>query len=242
MLHKTQAIVVRSTKYDDSALVVQAYTLLFGMRTYMVRGIRRRKGRGMPAALFQPLSLLDMLVYEKPNRGMQHIKEVKPAHHYVSLPYVMEKSSLLVFINELVYKCIKEESDNPTLFAFLYDSLVYLDSADQGLALFHIRFMLQFSRYLGFYPANNYHPQQRPYFDMAEGQFVQRLPGVQQQIEPPLSALFSQLIAAPDYEHAMVVPKVQRLALLRKCISYYACHVPHFNEMQSLEVLLSIYR
>ncbi len=239
MLHTVKAIVFRVTKYNESSLVVKVYTNLFGIRTYMVRGIRRRKG-GVSMALFQPLSLLEMQVYERHNKDIQYIKEVKPAYHYTSIPLQIEKSSLLVFLNEVVYKSVKEEVGNETLFRFLYDSFVDLDTTEAPSAHFHIRFMLQLSQYLGFFPDNNY-TDTCPFFDMAEGVFVNMLPPEKQTIVPPLSLLFSELINAVSVGKPFPsMAKPQRQTLLHKCIAFYSFHVPQFRDIKSLEVLETV--
>ncbi len=241
MLYTVKAIVLRVTKYSESSLVVKAYTNLFGLRTYMVRGVKRRSKSGVSAALFQPLSLLDMQVYEKNNRDIQHVKEVKLAYHYTSIPFKIEKSSLLVFLNEVMYKSVKEEVANESLFHFLYNSCVELDTTTASVALFHIRFMLELSRYLGFFPDNNYHSHHRPFFDMLEGVFVPLPPPEKYTIAPPVSVVFSELLMATATDKPLPnVAKPQRQELLQKCIAFYSCHVPQFKDIKSLEVLQAV--
>lgn len=238
MLHSLRAIVLRATKYRDTSLVVKVYTNLFGVRTYMVKGVRKPGKGGLSVAMFQPMGILDMQVYERPNRDIQHIKEVRAAYHYTSIPFTVEKSGLAIFINELLNKSIKEESANEFLFNFLYESLCYLDDSRDSLALFHLRFMLRLSRFLGFYPDNNFHPQKRPYFNMIEGVFELKLPIEKYAIEPPLSVYFSQLLAGNE---EISITKQHRQALLQKCIDFYSCQLPQFGEMKSVEVLREVF-
>jgi len=64
MLHHTEGIVLGSLKYKESSLIVKIFTNAFGMQSYVVNGVRSSKSQGK-TALYQPLTLLDMVVYHK---------------------------------------------------------------------------------------------------------------------------------------------------------------------------------
>lgn len=149
MLIKTKGIVFRFTRYGDSSLIVTIFTEHAGIQSYMVKGIRKtRSGSGM--ALYQPLTLLELVVYNKENAGLQHIREVRCMHIYRKIPGDVFRETLAFFITELLNKSIKEQSNPEELFHFIEESLLQLDGEATSLSNFHLRFMSRLSRNLGF--------------------------------------------------------------------------------------------
>ena len=121
----------------------------------MLKGIRKQNAKIKPG-LFQPLTLLDLVVYHKEKSSLQNLKEANYSHPYHTIPFDIRKSSIALFINELVYKTIHEEEPHPELFSFLYNTCLHLDAADDNFSLFHLVFSLQLTRYLGCMPQLNY--------------------------------------------------------------------------------------
>ncbi|MFN2394169.1 MAG: DNA repair protein RecO [Bacteroidales bacterium] len=62
MIHTTPGIVLHSFKYGDSGIIARILTPDFGLQSYLVQGVRKSKSR-IRASQFQPLTLLDMVVY-----------------------------------------------------------------------------------------------------------------------------------------------------------------------------------
>ncbi|NPD45135.1 MULTISPECIES: DNA repair protein RecO [unclassified Lentimicrobium] len=238
MIEKTKGIIFRVTKFSESSLVVKVFTEVFGMRTYMVRGVRKKKSK-TPMNLFQPLSILDMVVYEKAGRDIQHVKDVKAGHIFSSIPYEMNKTSMVIFLNEVLYKAIGEEETNENMFQFIFQSLQYLDTADEKYYNFHLWFLSHFTRFLGFEASDNFATRQA-IFDMQEGRYTSlRLPETIS-IHPPLSALFHQLNRDKSFGTELIISREQRKQLLEKLHQYYQFHLPNFSELKSLQVLTEV--
>ncbi len=238
MIEKTKGIVVRTTKFSETSLVIKVFTEAFGMRTYMVRGVRKKKSR-TPLNLFQALSILDMVVYEKAGRDMQYTKEIKAGYIFSTIPYDINKSSIVMFLNELVYKSVKEEETNPQLFQFIYHSLVYLDEVKENYQNFHLSFMLQLTRHLGFPPSDNFLPKQE-IFDLQEGRYSSLNLTDIASIKPPLSKQFYLLSQNQDYSKYLSISRVERQILIEKILMYYQLHLPGFSEMKSLGILSEV--
>src|SRR6478609_1623235 len=149
MLHKTRGIVFRFTKYGDTSIIVTVFTELFGLQTYIVNSVRSKSARGK-IALFQPLTLLDLVVYYKENASIKRIKEFKCLHQYQTLSSDIRKSSLAMFINEMLNKAVKDESHAREIFEFLLNALILLDHQETALENFHLIFLIKLSRFLGF--------------------------------------------------------------------------------------------
>ena len=240
MLEKTRGILIKTTKYSESSLVVKIYTELLGMRTYLVRGVRKKKSK-TPLSLFQMLSVLDLVVYEKQGRDIQNIKEIKPHFLYATIPYEIQKTSIAIFINELIYKSIQEEEPNTELFRFIIQSLLYLDESKQNYQNFHLLFMMGLSRYLGFEPSLNYQAQQE-IFDLQEGRYTSLKIIETASIHPPLSKIFFEMSQASSFSQKLTIHRKQRQLLLEKMIQYYQFHLQGFGELKSLDILKEIMR
>ena len=130
MLHKTKAIVLRTVPYGDTSLIVSAYTELFGLQQYMVKGARKTSRKGASQAQYlQPTSLLDLVVYRNDTRQLQLIKEMKWGLLYTHVFSDVVKYAVALFMIEMLTKCVRQPETNPELFAFFEDNLAILDQA-----------------------------------------------------------------------------------------------------------------
>jgi DNA repair protein RecO (recombination protein O) len=153
MLVKTQGIVLRFVKYGETSIIVTIYTKDAGRSTYIVNGARSSRARGK-IALYQPLSLLDMVVYQKQGRDINRISEVKSLENLNSLRTNVYKSSIGLFLVEVLNKCIQEESANEQLFEYILESIKLLDRLEEDFENFHLVFLLKLSQHLGFAAEN----------------------------------------------------------------------------------------
>ena len=76
MIKKTGGIVLGSIKYKDTSLIVKIFTRELGLKSYLINGVRVQ-GKGSKSALYQPLTLLDLVVYDKENASLQRISDAK---------------------------------------------------------------------------------------------------------------------------------------------------------------------
>ena len=57
---------------------------------------------------------------------------------------------MAIFLADVLLHTLQEEEGNPILFDFLYHAFQLLDMRDVNYVNFHLRFLLHFTRYLGF--------------------------------------------------------------------------------------------
>jgi DNA repair protein RecO (recombination protein O) len=239
MLHSTRGIALHATKFSETSSVVKIYTELFGLSSYIVKGIRKQNAKIKPG-LFQPLTILDLVVYHKEKSSLQNLKEANYSHPYQAIPFDIRKSSIAIFINELIYKTIHEEEPHPELFSFLYNTCLHLDAAGDNFSLFHLVFSLQLTRYLGCMPQLNYSGK-TPFLNLREGIFQASAPEHRDFLEPAMSQLFFQLLRTPEGAGASIhVSAKTRDTLLEIILFYYHLHVPGFREMQSHHILHTV--
>ena len=240
MLNKTKGLVMRSVRYGDTSLVVSIFTEAFGMQSYMVNGVRKAAARGgLRASMFEPGTLLDMVVYSNGKQGLQRIREAEwlRMDRYGVLD--VRKQSVLYFMLELLQKCLRQPEPHPELFHFMEDAMEALDRAvplvAANLPLF---FCLHLSHFFGFRMQDD--PEQgTSLLDLREGVFTTEQPDHPDWADPEESRLISQFLRAMQPEDLEEIPMSRegRRALLDVCLRYYALHVPEFGKMRSLPVL-----
>ena len=197
MIRKTTGIVLHTTRYGESSLVLHCYTEQFGRQTYMAKGVRRSSKQNR-SNLFQPLFILDFEVYHKTTREIQLIKEVNRSTPLNSIPYDITKSTQAIFMAEMLYRVIKEEEPNPMMAHFLLSTIEYMDALEEASPDFHIIFLFQLSRYLGFYPQNNYGNGNK-FFDLESGQFKSFINDPDIQLDEASSILWNRYLGH-DYQ------------------------------------------
>jgi DNA repair protein RecO (recombination protein O) len=239
MLHKTKGIVLHFIQYSETSIIVRIFTEEFGLQSYIVKGIRSKQSKTR-LALFQPLNLLDLVVYHREIKAINHIREVKVAFPYHSIPVNINKRSILMYLEELLMKAIKEESPNKPLFDWLYHSLTWFDLSDKNLVNFHLIFTLQLTRLLGFYPKKS-SGKDPVFFDLREGHFSKNVPNHPEFIAGVMTGKLASLLDTTLENPANIqLSNMERRELLEVLISYYRLHIPAFGEMKSVKVLKEI--
>jgi DNA repair protein RecO (recombination protein O) len=188
MLHKTRGIVLKTTDYGESSVIAQVFTEKFGLQSYIINGVKKAKAK-ISRNMLQPLHLLDMVVYHKNAGSIQRIAELKNAPLLQTIPYDIVKSSIVLFLNEVIYKTVKQQTPDANLFDFLFSAIEWLDHQTEGLANFHLLFMINLTRYLGFYP-DKFMAGEADYFDLKNGTFAKYKPENLQYVSQPYTANF----------------------------------------------------
>lgn len=240
MIEKTKGIVLHQIKYTDSGIVAWLYTRKFGRQSFMVKGVRNRKS-GRHAAFFQPMSILELVVYYKEARGMQTLKEFSVSYTPSDIYFNVKKSSVAIFLGEVLASVLREETPNEELFDFIERSVIYFDSCNEGYANFHIAFLSGLSSYLGFEPGMRRSGADR-YFDMMNGSFVSLPPDHGNYATEEVSEILAAFFAA-SYENInrIVLTGSLRNEVLDSLVRYYSIHLPGLKKVRSLEVLKEVF-
>lgn len=197
------------------------FTDLFGLQSYIVNGVRSPSKKSK-IALFQPLTLLDLVVYHKENGNIMRIKEVKCFHPYTSLSNHVNKSAIALFINEVLNKAVKDQTHTSEIFEFISNSLVILDEHPKP-ENFHLIFLLGLSRHLGFAPNQTSEVLGVHWMDVQEEQLLKQLLQI-------------------NYQDELAMTYTQRQTLLSCLMRFYQTHIDGFGEMKSLPVLQEVLR
>jgi len=240
MLHKTKGIVLHSLLYNDKFIIINMYTEDFGRASYMVPNSRGRKSK-VSRALLQPLSILEMEVEHLNNKDLQRIKEAKSGFTTTQLHCHPVKNAIALFLSEVLYRIIQEKEPNHTLFDYLCRSIKWLDIVDEGIANFHLSFLLQLSAYLGIRP-NVESYKAGFYFDLINGIFSESLPEHNSYLNKEDAIVFERLLRI-NYENMALYTftRHERTTIIRYIIKYYRLHTSDFPEIKSLAVMQSLF-
>src|ERR1700712_3525521 len=135
MLYKTRGIVLKATDYGESSVIVQLFTEKFGLQSYIINGAKKPKAK-IGRNMLQPLHLLDLVVYHKNTGSVQRISELKNSPVLLTVPYDVIKSCVAIFLNEVLYKAVKQQSPDENLFSFIFSGIEWLDHQTESVATF----------------------------------------------------------------------------------------------------------
>lgn len=241
MIEKTEGIVLHQLKYGESSLVVSMYTKDFGRLSFMVNGTKGKKAK-FRSSLFMPLTILELDIYYKKTRELQRISEARIHVPYKSLQSSILKSTVSLFLAEILYKTLQEQEPNFPLYDFLWHSLQYFDLLEKRFSDFHLVFLTNFSRFLGFSANVENQKVVSSYFDLKNGIFKVNQPKhplfVKGEITEKLFQLFQTSVTEAS---ELNLSGKERRALLELIVDYYRIHIESLGTINSLEVLKEVF-
>ena len=238
--YKGRGVVLHTLKYGDSSMVVQLLTDVGGRRSYMVQGIRSARGRGSKLALFQPMFALEFEGLESPHRRMDSFREIRSGVVLRTVPFDVRKSTIALFMAEVLYRLVKESEPNGPLFEFVWNSVAALDAMEEGVANFHLWFLSHLSRFLGFYPGNGY--TAGDWFDIREGLYVATPPPHFASLSQEDARTLDTLISCDVADLPRVgLNRHQRVSFLQSLLVYYGYHLDAIHAVQSVRILQEVF-
>ncbi|MDD2305096.1 MAG: DNA repair protein RecO [Prolixibacteraceae bacterium] len=239
MIEKTRGIFLHAVKYSETSLIACIYTEHYGRQSFIINGVHG-KNSTVRAAVFQPLYLLDLEIYYKAGREIHRIKNARISLPYSTIPFDIRKSTQVLFLAEVLYKCLREEETNIELFDYLYHSLTLLDLTEAGISNFHIWFLFKLTRFLGFSPSRE-DAERCNFFDLQTARFVSHEPLHSQFTDKHLTVLFIRLfnVDSSSIENLDYTQHERRL-VLEKLLEFYHIHLGNLGEFKSLEVLKEV--
>ncbi len=237
---KTRGIVLNQIKFSDSQIIAQIYTEHFGRQSFIFRKPKSKKS-GTRLNILQALFLLDIDVRFKESRQIQRAQEIHNNPHFSNIPFDVAKSSIAIFLAEILSKVLIEEEANFPLFDFLHHAILLLDEIEDGLANFHILFLHELSKYLGFYPEMNT-PSNEKYFNIAEGGYSAFSNNFKLVLNEEESKLFAMLSDKGFHQITDIkLNRRERRRLLEILLEYYRYHLPEMGKLKSLDILKQIF-
>jgi len=139
MIQTTRGIVIQTLRYSDNKLIVKVLCGRFGLKSGIVYAGKSKKSS--TANLFHPLAIIE---FDSDFQEVTRFIPIKnprlstPLHHIATDP---TKSSMILFMNEVLAKTIADDYVNDILFDFLKNSVQLLDDAID-VRNFHVWWLL----------------------------------------------------------------------------------------------------
>lgn len=233
---QTKALVINTVKYGEKSLIVRCFTRSSGPVSYLIKNAYPTgKNKKLQASLFQPLALLELTATHKNTGKLEYLSEARLTYFPKTLQTQIEKSSVLIFLTEVLNNCLKNEDLHPELFDYLEARLIAFDAASQD-ADFHLKLMAGLTKYLGFYPDWD---TEGPYFNLQQGKmdavFLEGQCLTEEETQNFMTAFSTS--ATVKFQ-----TQKQRNNALETLLKYYSLFVAGFAYPKSVAVLREIFR
>lgn len=238
MIISTKAIVLRKIKYSDSSLIVDAFTEFEGRKSFFIKGILGQTKTKLKSSYFQPLSQILIKYNKREKKKFNFLIDCKVHSHCQNIYLDYRKSSIILFLNEILNMCMVEEACNKELFCFLESSLKWLDNNNK-ISNFHILFILKLLKYLGINP--HLKSSNSKFLSFESGSFEDEKPnGLHAEGESVVS-IISLLGMKFDDCFSLKVSQVQKHEILKILLEYIEYHVQGFKQPKSLDILHQVF-
>lgn len=215
-----ELVVLNFTKFGENSIVLHTLSREYGRRGFLIRGV----GKKTSMSLFLPLNIVEADITENPKSSLWFAKNVMVRYPLIGIRNNMYKNSMTMFMSEVLYRVIREGSNEEGLFDWCVRSILTLDAIESDFGNYHIRFLLEFANALGFSP--NFEGLM-PF--LSKSQFVDR-----NLIDRFLQSSFSETML-------IKLNGEQRNELAGHLIKYIEFHTESAVNVKSLAVLRELY-
>lgn len=242
MTTKTRAIALHYIRYSETSIIAHVYTEQFGRLSLMVKGALRPRSK-FKSILFEPFTLLDIELSQTNHSKRTLIipKEVRLAPVLHTLRQDVRKTTIALFLSELIYRSVREEQADYALFNYIFNAIQILDVLPNGIQLFHIWFGFQLADYLGFAPTQNLSISNK-YFNIQTGGFEKQVPiHIEYLDENESIALANCISTNPDQLHTLNINNKIRNKLIDTLLIYFQRHHEGMGQLKSLAILKELF-
>lgn len=238
--YKARGIVLHTVKYGESSVICYLFTDVGGRETYMVQGVRSARSKNNKAALFQPMFVVEFEGLASPKSKMHRMRECHSHFPLKNTPFDPRKSTISLFMAEVLYKLVRESEENLPLFDFICESVRFLDGMEDGVANFHLWFLVRLSGFLGFYPGNEY--TEGSLFNLRRGVFGTDAVMGEVTMSQRSSLLLAQLMDVEVSELKNIkLARAERNEFMEAILSYFEYHLDSLNGTKSLSILRDVF-
>jgi DNA repair protein RecO (recombination protein O) len=228
MLKKTKGLVINYLKYKESSIIVKIFTRELGLKSYIVNSVRSAKSKSK-MGFYQPLTLLDLVVYDKEKSSLNRISEVKLHYAFQRIPFDFYRSGVAMFVGEVLGKSIYENYTNESLYDFLEEAITYLDQEETNIQLYPISFLLETSKFLGFGTSDSTELFEQLFGLVHDDDFARE------------EKKYLNELMENSFSSSLHVPAVYRRKIMDDLIKFYQLHLDGFSELKSVKVLRNLY-
>ena len=220
MKYKSRAITLTYIKQGESSIISKIFTEKHGLQSFIVKGVRSKKAK-KKLGLFQPLQLVDINATLIPKKGLQYLAEITIIETISNDKINMNKNFLAIFIAEISSKVLQENEQNSGLFKFVWEIKQKLYNANTIDENFALLFMLNLSKYLGFFPSTE--NINAPFFNLETGEFSGKAFNLNIYLTEEKTTILKHLLLGEKIN----IPQELKSELLKDIIQYFRLH--HYN-------------
>ena len=232
MLSKHRGILLQTIRYSDHSVILKLFTEQEGLQSFVFRKSSKQKSAG----ILQPLSILEIEAWKKPQTDLYSVRELRTAYSYKTIGNDYLKNSVVLFLNEILLQVIKEPGHALEEMNHFITSWLILFDNEERAGEKHLFFLAELCNYLGIHPVNNY-SSERKYFDVSSAQFVSFSNGNQLTFNEEDSLLFHRILFERE---DLRLTREQKKNMADSFVLYYQVHLPGVKEIKSLPVLKEI--
>ena len=105
-------------------------------------------------SLFLPLNVLEAAVVESSKSNLYTMRNPVAKHPLLGVRNSLYKNSMTMFMSEVLYRVIKDGTNEHGLFEWCEKNILLLDAITDDFSNFHLRFLLELAMVLGFSPSS----------------------------------------------------------------------------------------
>lgn len=237
--YKARGIVLGTLKYGEKGVIVHLLTDVCGRQSYMIQGVRPT-AKGSKMALLQPMFTVEFEGLTSSKMSLHRMKDIVPGMVLHTTPFDVRKSTMALFMAEVLYRLIKESEESCGLFDFVWGSVAALDALEEGIANFHLWFLANLSRPLGFSPDNEY--IDGAWLDIRDGHFTPNALIPSFALSPENARILHDMLECDvRYLGEIGLNRTERVEFLEAMLKYYSYHLDSIRSVESIRVLKEVF-
>ena len=196
-------------------MVLHTLSKEYGRRGFVVRSLNKKM-----MSMLLPMNILEVIVADSGKSGLLPVRNLMVSCPLMGIRSNLYKNTMTMFLSEVLYRVVKEGTDEPGLYEWCEKQIMLLDAIETDFSNFHIRFLLELAIALGFSPKID---DLRPF--LGDNQFI---------IEKFMSTSFAESMLMP-------LSGFLRNEICEGVLRYIEYHLESTLTINSLKVLRELF-
>ena len=128
-------------------MVLHTLSKEYGRRGFVVRSLNKKM-----MSMLLPMNILEVTVADSGKSGLLPVRNLMVSCPLMGIRSNLYKNTMPMFLSEVLYRVVKEGTDEPGLYEWCEKQIMLLDAIETDFSNFHIRFLLELAIALGFSP------------------------------------------------------------------------------------------
>ena len=128
-------------------MVLHTLSKEYGRRGFVVRSLNKKM-----MSMLLPMNILEVTVADSGKSGLLPVRNLMVSCPLMGIRSNLYKNTMTMFLSEVLYRVVKEGTDEPGLYEWCEKQIMLLDAIETDFSNFHIRFLLELAIALGFSP------------------------------------------------------------------------------------------